>query len=663
MGEGDAKLPLRILAVIAVAIAAACMLLGMSDPWRRLELKGFDALTVATAPNASRFPITIVGIDEASFAALKLQWPWPRGVHAKLLDELRKAGASVVAFDMQLSEPDRNGPGEDAALAEAIRRHGNVVLAADLQYVETDHARQWKRADPIEVFRAAGAASGFARIPLDRDQVVRTMPYREADAFWRQIALGLLRVHPEVRVAEPRPGAMIRYAGPVFTFQYVPYHQALDPAKLPADIFKDQVVIVGWHVEASPNADTRPSDVFNTPFTGTNSLFTPGPELHANILETALRGDAIYPVSDGMGAAFVAALVLAAGALMRRWRPLQSGLVAVLLVGAVVALDWLLFTRANVWLATAGASACGVVAVYTVYGALAYLQERRRRAELRRAFGLYVSDEVVDHVMAQRGRLSLGGERREVTVLFTDLEGFTTLSERMDAEHVARILNMHFTGATRIVKKHGGTVNRFIGDAVMAMWGAPLDDPRQATHAMLAACEMQDDIARLREELARQGLPPIHMRIGVHSCSAVVGNLGSDDRFDYTAIGDGVNLAARLEGVNKLYRTGILASGDTVAKLAGGPRMRLVDEVVVKGKSRPVEIYTPCADEGLIEATARAIAAYRRGHLEESDRLWREIAARAPADGVAASWMKRLERAAAAPGDAAWRHAVELEKL
>jgi adenylate cyclase len=663
MAEAEPKVPVRILAAIAVSIAGACALLGLSDAWRRLELKGFDALTVATAPNASRFPITIVGIDEASFAALKLQWPWPRGLHAKLLDELRAAGASVVAFDMQLSEPDRNGPAEDAALARAIRAHGNVVLASDLQYVETDHARQWKRVDPIAVFRDAGAAGGFARIPIDRDQVVRAMPYREADAFWRQVALGLLRVHPEVRIAEPRPGAMIRYAGPAFTFQYVPYHQALDPSKLPADFFRDQVVIVGWHIEASPNADTRPADVFNTPFTGTNSLFTPGPELHANILETALRGDAIYPVGDAAGAAFAAAVVLLAAALMGRWRPLRSGLVAVILVGALAALDWVLFTRASLWLATAGAAALGVVATYAVYGGLAYLQERRRRAELRRAFGLYVSDEVVDHVMAQRGRLSLGGERREVTMLFTDLEGFNTLSERLPAEDVAKILNMHFTGATRIVKKHGGTVNRFIGDAVMAMWGAPLEDPRQATHAVLAACEMQEDIARLREELARRGLPPIYMRIGVHSCSAVVGNLGSDDRFDYTAIGDGVNLAARLEGVNKLYRTGILASGDTVARLAGSPPMRLVDEVVVKGKSRPVEIFTPCADEAQVEATTQAIAAYRAGRIDESDRRWREIAARWPSDGVAVTWLQRIERATAAPGDAAWRNAAELEKL
>lgn len=662
MGESDSRVPMRVLAAAACAIAAVLVAAGFSGPWQRLELKGFDALTVATAPNASTFPITVVGVDEASFAQLKLQWPWPRSLHARLLDELHKAGAAVVAFDMQLSEPDRAGKKEDEALAGAIRAHGHVILASDLQYVESAHARQWMRVDPIEAFRNAGAVSGFARVPLDRDQVARGMP-READAFWRQIALALLRLHPEIRFEDPRPGAMIRYAGPIFTFQYVPYHQALDPSKLPPDLFKDQVVIVGWHVEASPNADTRPSDVFITPFTGTNGYFTPGPELHANILETALRGDAIYPVGPIPASAFVAGVVLLCAGLMRRWRPLVSGVAGLGVIGAIAALDWALFTRANLWLGSAGAAASGAVAVYACYGALAFLQERRRRAELRRAFGLYVSDEVVDHVMANREGLALGGKRRDITVLFTDLEGFTTLSERLDAEKVARILNLHFTGATRIVKSHGGTVNRFIGDAVMAMWGAPLEDSQQARHAVLAAIEMQADVARLGGQLAAENLPAIRMRIGIHSCNAVVGNLGADDRFDYTAIGDGVNLAARLEGVNKLYGTGILVSADTAAMAGLDARMRPVDEVIVKGKSQPVAIFTPCDDADLVALTAQAVAAYRSGRWEESEALWRRVAGRWPDDGLAAVYLQRLERLRAAPADPAWRSAVELEKL
>src|SRR5205085_7674889 len=254
-------------------------------------------------------------------------------------------------------------------------------------------------------------------------------------------------------------------------------------------------------------------------------------------------------------------------------------------------------------------------------------------------------------------------ERREVTMFFTDLEGFTAMTERLGAEQVARILNMHFTRATAIIKRHGGTVNRFIGDAIMAMWGAPMDDPQQSVNACKAACEVQADMAELRKELVRQGLPEIRMRLGIHTCVAVIGNLGSSDRFDYTAIGDGVNLAARLEGVNKLYGTGILVSGETVEKVAGAVPMRLVDRVIVKGKSEPVDIYTPCEDGALIEMTAGAVAAYRERRWEASELMWQEILKRHPDDGVCAVYIERIARCRIVAPAPTWQGAVELEKL
>jgi adenylate cyclase len=257
----------------------------------------------------------------------------------------------------------------------------------------------------------------------------------------------------------------------------------------------------------------------------------------------------------------------------------------------------------------------------------------------------------------------LGGERRDITVLFTDLEGFTTLTEQLGAEQVTSILNTHFSRATAIIKRHQGTVNRFIGDAVMAMWGAPLDDAQQARHACEAACEMQEDMVRLREEFAQRGLPPIWMRIGIHSCSAIVGNLGSAERFDYTAIGDGVNLAARLEGVNKLYGTGILVSGQTVEGLQGAVATRVVDRVVVKGKSEAVEIFTPSGDAELNTLSAKAVQAYRERRWDESDGLWREISRQHPLDRIAQLYLARIQRCRAIAPDAPWQDAVELEKL
>ncbi len=663
MFERAAALPGKVLFAIAAAVALAFGAIGFTAPWHVLELKGFDALTRATAPHASRFPITVVAIDEASFAHIGKQWPWPRAVYARLIDQLVKSGAMVIALDITMSEPSNAGPADDGALADAIHRAGNVVVASERVYEETAVSRQWLRVDPLPRFVQAGASNGYVNVELDPDLVVRRVPFA-ADAFWKRIVGRLEALQPGlVDVAVPPPGAMVRYAGGDHTFPYVSFYQVLEADKyLPPDAFRDQVVLVGRDIKANVDARAAQADLFATPFTGASGGLMPGVELHANVLETAFRGAALKPAPSGSSAALVA-LVVALGALvLRRWRPLLGAAATVGMVAALGALDWALFQRANTWLPVFAAMA-SAIAMYVACGAVAYVAERRRRGEIRRAFSLYVSPEVVDHVMAHPERLALGGERRDVTMMFTDLEGFTSITEQLGAEQVARILNLHFTRATAIAKRHRGTVNRFIGDAIMAMWGAPVEDDDQAWHACAAAVEMQRDMVQLREELAARGLPPIRMRIGLHSCNAVIGNLGSSDRFDYTAIGDGVNLAARLEGVNKAYSTGILLSGETARRIAGRMGLREVDRVIVKGKSEAVEIFTPCDDAATCEANAAAIAAERAKRWDEAQAAWRRILALEPDDGIAPVHLARIAAARAAGPNVAWRDAVELEKL
>ncbi|HSS27782.1 MAG TPA: adenylate/guanylate cyclase domain-containing protein, partial [Usitatibacter sp.] len=425
---------------------------------------------------------------------------------------------------------------------------------------------------------------------------------------------------------------------------------------------KDQIVFVGRDLKANISADFAVGDNFGTPFTMRGGWMMPGVEVHANALETALRGDALEPVPPWQRSLLAAATALLCAAAMRRWRPLVSLIPLAVVLAALGAADWALFMKANTWLPVLGAM-MAAIGVYIAYGFAAYVSESVRKAQIRRAFSLYVSPEVVDHVMAQPERLKLGGERREVTMVFTDLAGFTTFTEELGADKVARILNVHFSRATAIVKRHKGTVNRFIGDAIMAMWGAPLDDPEQALHACRAAVEMQEDLEALRAEFRAEGLPEIRMRVGIHSCTAVIGNLGSSDRFDYTAIGDGVNLAARLEGVNKLYGTGILVSGETVSRIGDALQMRLVDRVIVKGKSEPVDIYTPCRDAAVFEASALAIAAYRARRWDESERLWRVVLERNPGDNIAQLYLERIQRCRLVAPAQEWDGAVELEKL
>ena len=661
MLERDAALPFRLAAILAVAVALVFASLAFFPPWQQVERKGFDVLTLATAPGQSQLPITIVGIDEASFGQIQKKWPWPADVHAKVVDSIARAGALAIVFDVLIAEPGK--PEEDAAFADAISRAGNVVLVSDRAFQETRYARQWIRVDPLPRFVEAGATPGFAGVTLDRDQVVRDMPLGD-DVLWRMIVKRIDQLHPGMLpVNELPPSAMIRYAGPDHTYPYVSYYQALEAeTMLPPDAFKDQVVFIGRDLRANINADVSSADNFGTPFTLKAGWLTPGVEVHANALETALRGDALRHAPAWCSALLAVAAALLCALPMRRWRPLLNLLPVIAVFVGYAALDWALFMKTNTWLPVIGPAMAGVC-TYVAFGSAAYLTESMRKAQLRRAFSLYMSPQVVDYLMADPNRLKLGGERREVTMLFTDLAGFTTFTEALGADKVTRILNVHFSRAEAIIKRHGGILNRFIGDAIMAMWGAPVNDPDQALHACRAAVEMQEDLEALRAEFRAEGLPEIRMRVGIHSCTAIIGNLGSSDRFDYTAIGDGVNLAARLEGVNKLYGTGILVSGETRAKVGDGVPMRLVDRVIVKGKSEPVDIYTPCKDPAVIEASDRAIVSYRSRRWDESERAWRQVLERLPGDTIAQLYIERIQRCRLVAPAKEWDGAVELEKL
>ena len=594
------------------AIAAAFALLATAavlwlPAWQSLERRGFDALTVFTAPGESTQPIVLVAVNEESFEALKLRWPWPRSVHAQLLDRLAQGGAAVVAFDVLLA--DESDPKEDQAFADSIRRAGSVVLAADFTYAETQSARLWKRTEPLALFTDAGAVSGLATVPLDGDQFVRGIP-AEPDAFWRQIVKILQVRVPSLAVPPlPEAGAMIRYLGATGVHPVVPYHLVL--AATPEELkgaFEGRIVIVGRDLRAAPELGMAQADLFATPFLAESGGLQSGIRIHATIVESALTGAAIRPAQPLAVLLANLAAALAGALALRRSRPVLAALPALLLVATIVGLAWAAFAHANLWVPF-GAPVAVVLLAWLTRLARAYLAERARKLEVQRAFSLYVAPTVVDQLLADPKRLALGGELREITIMFTDLAGFTRISEKMAPDAVSRVLSEHFTAMTDIILAHGGTVIQFIGDAIMAFWGAPLDDPDHRLHAVQAAVEMQRGMAKLRNELAARGLPELHMRIGLNTGTAVVGNMGSQRRFAYSALGDCVNLAARLEGTNKLYGTRILVSGETAKGVGDAIALRRVDLVRVSGKTEAVEIFAPADDPAVVAAGDGSLAA------------------------------------------------------
>jgi adenylate cyclase len=649
-------------AAMAAAVFFAVALASSFIPaWGALERRIFDLLTVFTAKGEVKQPIALVAISEEAMNAMKLQWPWPRTVHADLVERIASGGATVIALDIVFSEPDKEAAG-DEVLAAAIRKAGNVVLAADFKYAETAMARVWQRADPVTAFIDAGAIPGLATVPFDPDQFVRRIPH-EPDAFWRQI-VKVLQIKAPSHPIPPLPdeGALIRYLGPDTVFDPIPYHLVLQasPEELKT-VFEGRIVIVGRDLRATPELGLAHSDFFATPFLSYSETLTSGIKVHATLVDNALSGTWLRPMPP-VGNTLVATIAaFLSFLLMRQWRPVST--VAMLAVSAmIVVLAWYLFAQQRLWMAVA-APVSVVALAYLAYGVRAYVMESNRKREVQRAFSRYVSPELVEQIVADPSKLALGGESREITVLFTDLAGFTKLTEKFPPPVVQKVLFKHFSAMTEVILRRKGTVVQFIGDAVMAFWGAPLDDPDHALRAVGAAIEMQQAMERLRGELRAQGLPEIHMRIGVNTCVAIVGNMGSNTRLAYTAMGDGINLGARLEGANKFWKTPILVSGETVAKLGGRIPMRRVDRVRVSGKTEAVDVFTPSSDAGLVERTAAAFEAYLQKNWPESAALYGKLLEENPDDGVAKRLLERIEQWRRDPGEATPDGSLALDKL
>lgn len=643
------------------ACALALLLVGaatFSRTWHALEFKTFDVLTAWTAPQRTALPVVILAIDEPTFQELQHTWPFPRSVHAALLKRLHDEGAAAVGLDIVFADPSTET--EDAALAQAIAETGPVVLAATREKIDSSNAALWLDVMPLQRFLDAGADAGDAGVEPDDDFVVRRVPVAR-EGF----ALRLAQRAAEARGKLPvlRHFDWIGYRGPRGTFDTRSYYQALEPGLLPAGFFKNKIVLVGRSARTATELSRSQADLFNSPFgtAGGERLF-PGVELQATLVDNYLTGGGLRSVPEGWTLALVALLVPLLLWGNRRLHPAGAAALAAALVAAIAGASWWLFGRFQLWWPPL-LPAAAALAVYGAAALAGYAFVRRRARQTRAMFAQYVPPAVVSRLIAQPELMRLGGEAREVTLMFTDLANFTTLSEQLSAEQTVEVLTAYFNAMTPIVHATGGTVDKFIGDAVMAFWGAPLDDPQHAEHAVTAAISMQQAMQVLVADLRARGLPPIHMRIGLHTGRVVVGNVGSEQRFSYTAIGDAVNLAARLEGANKAFGTGILLSAATAAQLPSSVALRALDDVVVKGKTEPVRVFTPCGDAAVRDASLAALNAFHARDWDGASGYLAQVLARVPGDAAALRLQQRVAEARALPVGSDWSPAVALDKL
>jgi adenylate cyclase len=700
-GEGfstSRAMPTRIAIALVIALVAtvAAFLVSLIPAAESASLRGLDLLhAVAADPDDADPRIVMVEVDQASlnhFADDDIPFPWPRSLYNPVVAYAAAGGAKGVLFDILFTGETPFGPAVDASFADAIEDAGNVTLAAAFFRGESGRVvdlpprfgRPYTGAPPDRIATAtveaplpilvdAAAALGSVTNDPDVDGVyrrvrpVRTYQGRAVPSLTTAPLMGEgpvrfvdggLYLGDRFVPTDDDGSYLLRYHGGRDTYRSYPIAavissymqaQAGETPAIPPDAFKDAYVIVGY--TATGLYDLKPTPL---------SPVSPGPMVHAVLLDNLLNGDGIRiaPVAVAVALGFAGASLIAAGTLA--WGPIAVGATmvatATALFGATLAL-----MGAGWWVDLLGVEFPPTLALMGA-ALYRYRTEGVRRRQLSHAFGHYLSPAMVAKVAADPDSLKLGGERRELTVFFCDLAGFTSLSERLSPEELVGVLNDYTSAVTDVILEREGTVDKFIGDAVMAFWNAPADQPDHAVRGVDAALAAVAGLARLNVKLAQRNLPQVAMRVGVNSGPCVVGNMGSARRFNYTAIGDPVNEASRFEGLNKAYATGILAAEPTVAACDGRFFVRQVDYLTVKGKERPVMAYEVMARTGeetpeqrwIKDAYESALALYR-------DRKWDEAAAAlAPIGGIdptARLLADRIGRYRLSPPPADWNGA------
>ena len=703
--------------IATTAIGLGASLLVLLVQWRGwldlYELKSMDLMMRmrGAAPADSR--VVVCDIDAAGVDRFG-QWPWPRPVLATLVDRLAADGARAIAFDVVFSEPSRAGAAEDEALSVSIRRAGNVILGyyfrrearrgraparygGDPENIRDSAIEQViepaggfpiperREVEPnIDLLAKATPSQGFFSIDPDPDGVLRHYALISAHggAYYPSLAvravqrflggaplalaphqgnLPLLKLAGREVPGDEAGRLWINYRGPAGTFTTISAMEVIE-GQARAGSFRDRVVFIGA-------SETGIADLRATPL----ASVVPGVEVHATVADNLLNGRFIHDSALHLALSLAALLLLGpfVGLLVSIFRRTLLGFgLAALLTVSWLGVVWIAFVRFQGHLQTVypflAASLAYVGA--SVYQA-AFVEAKARR--IKKTFQQFVSAAVVEEMLQDPDRVKLGGERREMTVLFSDVRGFTSLSERMDPEQVARFLNEFLTPMTRIVLDAGGTLDKYMGDALMAFFGAPTQQPNHARRACRAALRMSAELDRLNDIWRREGILPdgvarVGIGIGVNSGVMSVGNMGSEAVFDYTVIGDNVNLGSRLEALNPAYGTQIMVSEFTVAAASEEFLFRELDRVRVKGKQTPVTIYelvgrAPGGDRTLekLQAFAQGLDAYRSRDFAGAETRFSRILSGFSDDGPSRIYLQRCRAFLASPPPSDW-DAVEI---
>lgn len=677
---------------ILVFLVLAPLRMAGCHPLATLEERVTDHRLVARGGGAPPHEaVCIVAVDDESIERVG-RWPWPRSTMAVLMQRIAAAQARVVAVDIVQSEATA-GPGganEDALLAAALSRAPIYVLGYFFDFARPALVADYSLVRPYDIVRVqdprglafvpprgeaglptitgnlvaltrAAKDLGYFNFFPDSDGTLRRAPLalrygdevvvplalaalRQATGEQARIRIGSAGVEEvalgKTRIPVDRSGALrIDYRGGTKTFPHYPAAEVL-AGRIGEPELRNKIVLLG--VTATAVYDLRV-----TPF----APAFPGVEIHANVIDNVLQGRFLRAPEWMSLVEVVAMAVFALGTawIVARTRGLLAALGPLLLWIAYWGFsEWCLWQR-GVIVPVLGTTVAAV-ATFAASSVRRYLWEERERRKIRRALELYLSPTAAALVSDHPERLKLGGEKVECTVLFSDVKDFTALAERLPPEHLVELLNAYLGAMTQVVFAHGGMLDKYIGDGIMAVWGVPLPHPEQAAAACRAALAMQQKLDELRPDWNSRGWPRLDIRIGIHTGLVVFGNMGSTEHLSLTVVGDNVNLAARLEGLNKFYGTQVLLTEATVRRVSDDFVVREIDTVRVKGRAQPVRVFELLAWgeetrtpelQARIERFAAGLQAYRHGDFRAAERIFAALAEDHRDDGPARVFLAR----------------------
>jgi adenylate cyclase len=686
-------------------VVLALRLAGFLEPF---ELKLYDRLCrMSTSPAPPTGEIALVTVDDGSLEAaakeLGVTWPWPRQMYVPIVQFCKAAGARAVLFDILFSEDSSYGVEDDRLLADALAQNGRAILSLFLsgedrpqeewqgRLIErlalplenhTLQARPSHRSaqTPIRLLAEKARTLANVDIPPDQDGIYRRVPlvfpYGTPDthwlpapglaAAWEVLGREKLVLDSEglelssLHIPLDRQGNFLLtfYGGerdfPRYSaFNLIQSFVALEAGGQPLyglENFRDKIVVVG--LTAAGLLDLKPTPI--------RSVY-PGMAIHATLAANLLHRDFRVRISPAAALTLAAATAVVAAATVIFLTAVWHLGVATLAEATALALAVTTSFRHHLWV---DGVMLGITLglAFAFAAVVSYATEGRQKRQIKKMFSHYMSEHLIHDLLKHPEKLRLGGEKRLLTVFFSDLAGFTSLSEKLTPEDVVTLLNRYLTAMTDIILAGAGLIDKYEGDAIMALWGAPLPQEDHAARACLAALQNQRRLAELRREFQASGLPPVYSRIGVNTGEMIIGNMGSTQRFDFTVIGDSVNLASRLEGANKTYGTGIIISEDTYRYAAAQIEARELDLLRVKGKEVPVRIYELLAAKGELDSKmgetrdrfTAGLGHYRRQEWTEALRCFRQALEAAPDDGPSRVFIERCREFIERPPPPSW---------